>query len=113
MKEKERIVRSTPAEIEAFKKSPLWLDMLDELNLNIESHEYNKSNIATNALKNNASTACVLLTLGEIDGWIKCLSFVSNHLLEVISSEWKIQHNQSMEIPDEANNDNALPDTPF
>lgn len=69
-------VRATRAQLEKFKESILWEDIVNELNLWKEGFEYEMKSIVDDAADNNPSTAAVLMHIGDINGRIKAVNYM-------------------------------------
>lgn len=73
----ERIkVRATVGDIEEFKESIVWLDILRELEAWRTGFEIERSAIVDNAQSDNPSTASVLMHLGDINGRMKAVDYL-------------------------------------
>jgi hypothetical protein len=82
-------VRSTKSEIEAFRESPIWLDIVDELQSQIEAYKQELLSIPSDIAVNKPSTAEVLAHLGCMDGAIKSLDYIAKELLEVLIANYE------------------------
>jgi len=73
---KEIKVNATKSEIEEFKKSPLWYDILRELNSWKRGFNQEMEAIVDDAATSNPSTASVLLHMGDINGRQKAVDYM-------------------------------------
>lgn len=73
---KEIKVNATKSEIEEFKKSPLWYDILKELNSWKRGFNQEMEAIVDDAATSNPSTASVLLHMGDINGRQKAVDYM-------------------------------------
>jgi hypothetical protein len=69
-------LRTTKDQINEFKESILWADMIVELNKWKEAFRMEQESIVEVAAENNSSTASVLLHMGDINGRIKAVDFI-------------------------------------
>jgi len=67
---------TTIDEIEAFKKSVLWTDMVNELSAWKEGFNREMMSIVDDAEGQNPSTASVLLHMGDLNGRQKAVDYV-------------------------------------
>lgn len=70
------VVRATKGDIEEFKESLVWKDILRELAAWKKGFEIEQSAIVDNAQKENPSTASVLMHLGDINGRQKAVEYM-------------------------------------
>ena len=68
-------VNATRHQVEKFKKSILWQDIVRELNFWAEGFEKEQDAIVDNAESQNPSTAAVLLHYGDINGRKKATAY--------------------------------------
>ena len=73
---KEIKVNATKSEIEEFKKSPLWYDILRELNSWKRGFNQEMEAVVDDAATSNPSTASVLLHMGDINGRQKAVDYM-------------------------------------
>jgi hypothetical protein len=83
-------LRTTKSQIEEFKESILWADMVMELNLWKEGFESEMRSIVDLATDNNPSTASVLLHMGDLNGRIKAVDYILS-MLDVFLSILNIE----------------------
>ena len=69
-------IRTTRGQIEEFKESILWADIVEELNSWKRGFELECGSIVDDAAENNPSTASVLLHLGDINGRVKAVDYI-------------------------------------
>ncbi len=69
-------LRTSRDQVEEFKKSLLWADIVDELSFWKEGFEGELKGIAEDAAENNPSTAAVLLHMGDINGRLKAVAYM-------------------------------------
>jgi hypothetical protein len=79
-------LRTSKEEIEDFKKSLLWADIVDELDFWKEGFRSERDGIVEDAATNNPSTASVLLHLGDINGRVKAVDYMLG-ILDVFASQ--------------------------
>lgn len=81
-------VMSSKRQLENFKKSFIWKDIVNELSVWQEGFGIEMANIVDDAEGNNPSTASVLLHMGDLNGRIKAVQYILNlpdlflHILE-------------------------------
>ena len=80
-------MRSTKTEIEEFKESPIWLDILDEMQLAIEIYQKQLLSLPESAVKLNQSSTALIARMGYIDGTIKTFEYVRNELLDIMIAD--------------------------
>lgn len=73
---KEIKINATKSEIEEFKKSPLWHDMMIELNSWKRGFNQEMLTIVDDAATSNPSTASVLLHMGDLNGRQKAVDYM-------------------------------------
>lgn len=69
-------VRATVGDLEEFKESIVWKDILRELDAWRKGFEIEQSAIVDNAQSENPSTASVLMHLGDINGRTKAVEYM-------------------------------------
>ena len=69
-------VRTTVEDIEAFKESILWADIVEELNSWKEGFNREMMSIVDETAGNNPSTAAVLLHMGDLNGRQKAVDYL-------------------------------------
>ncbi len=69
-------IRTTKGDIEDFKNSILWTDMIVELESWKEGFELEMKSIVDDAADNNSSTASVLLHMGDLNGRVKAVDYI-------------------------------------
>ncbi len=69
-------VRATKDQIEEFKSSILWADIVRELEMWKEGFRQELESIVTDAADTNPSTASVLLHMGSVDGRLKAVDYM-------------------------------------
>ena len=69
-------IRSTKMQIETFKESFIWQDIMDELLIWKKSFDIERNSIVDNAAESNPSTASVLLHMGDINGRVKTVDYL-------------------------------------
>jgi len=69
-------IKATKAQVEEFKDSFLWLDMVNELENWKQGFEDELKSIVDDAASNNPSTASVLLHMGDLNGRIKAVNYM-------------------------------------
>ena len=69
-------IRSTKMQVEAFKESFIWQDIMDELLIWKKSFDIERNSIVDNAAESNPSTASVLLHMGDINGRVKTVDYL-------------------------------------
>ncbi len=69
-------VRATREQIEKFKKSFLWKDMIEELLQWDRGFNRERDSMVTEAIEKNLSNASVLLHLGSLDGRKMAIEFM-------------------------------------
>ena len=88
MEDGSTIVNSTKIQLEEFKDSIVWNDIINELNVWKESFEIERGTIVDSSAESNPSTASVLMHLGDINGRLKTVEFVKSLpdvLLEILA----------------------------
>ena len=90
----EIVVNATRDQIEDFKESILWKDIVRELSSWKKGFEYEMMSIVGNSLNDNPSTASVLMHIGDINGRVMAIDYVLN-LLDVFLSILKDKENDS------------------
>jgi len=73
-------IRATRDQIEEFKESILWADMLADLKEWKEGMQQESDSIVDDAADNNPSTASVLLHIGDINGRKKAIFYIEGML---------------------------------
>ncbi len=76
MKTEEIEIKSTKAQLEEFKDSFVWLDIVNELEKWKQGFEEELRSIVDDAASSNPSTASVLLHLGDLNGRIKAVDYM-------------------------------------
>jgi len=71
-------IRATIGDIEEFKESIVWKDILREIEAWKEGFRIEQNAIVDNAATANPSTASVLLHLGDINGRIKAVDYLTS-----------------------------------
>ena len=69
-------INSTKLQIEKFKESLIWKDMVNELNVWVEGLNVELDNIVDNAKEDNPSTASVFMHMGDINGCKKTVQYI-------------------------------------
>ena len=69
-------ILSTKRQIENFKKSFVWKDILNELKIWEQGFASEQARIVDDAQADNPSTASVLLHLGDTNGRIKAVNYM-------------------------------------
>lgn len=69
-------IYSTKVQLEEFKESLPWQDLVRELNSWIKGFEIERGQIVDGAATENPSTAAVLMHLGDINGRIKTVEYL-------------------------------------
>jgi len=69
-------IRTTKGDIEEFKKSILWADIIAELESWKEGFELEMKSIVDDTADNNSSTAAVLLHMGDLNGRAKAVDYM-------------------------------------
>jgi len=96
------IVNTTRDQIEEFKESVLWNDIVNELNDWKEGFNLEMMSIVDNAADENPSTASVLMHMGDLNGRQKAVDYVLG-ILDVFLSTLEIQKTtQNLEQLEEA-----------
>jgi hypothetical protein len=73
----ERIeINSTKSQIEEFKESLIWKDIVCEIKNWLEGFEFEHDSVIEDTADNNSSTANVLLHLGDLHGRKKAMMYV-------------------------------------
>jgi len=72
----EIVVNATKVQIEEFKESLLWGDILRELDMWMDNIKRANTTIVYEAMDKNYTSANVLLRLGEVEGGRKAIYFV-------------------------------------
>ena len=93
-------ISSTKIQIEEFKDSLIWQDIVNELNVWVEGLNVELDNIVDDAKEENPSTASVFLHMGDINGCKKTVQYVKflpDMFLEMlkVKSEDKEQDNNN------------------
>ena len=68
-------IRTSIEEVEAFKESILWADMIEELNSWKEGFNREMLSIVDEAASGNPSTASVLMHMGDLNGRQKAVDY--------------------------------------
>lgn len=71
-------VNSTKIQLDEFKESLVWKDIVEELNVWKKGFEIEMANIVDNAAEENPSTASVLMHMGNISGRIKAVGYIKD-----------------------------------
>jgi len=71
-------ILSTKLQLKEFKESLIWKDILTELKDWQVGFDIERAKIVDDARDNNPSTASVLMHMGDINGRIKAVNYVSN-----------------------------------
>lgn len=72
-------MRTNKAELELFKESAIWKDILEEADAAIQAAVYEYPNLSDSIEKNpTMSSAYAMVKMGEISGRIKCCTFIKN-----------------------------------
>ena len=103
-------MRSTAEELRAFKESPIWLDILDDINICLDRYRNDLLSMPTAAQELNLSTANILSNMGMYDGLIKGLTYVSDGMLDSLIDEYDIQK-RKQNRPDDSEEDMPEPNT--
>jgi len=74
----ETVINSTKIQIEEFKESIVWLDIVNELNVWKKGFEIEMNNIVDDAKEDNPSTAAILMHMGNISGRIKTVEYIKS-----------------------------------
>ena len=98
-------MRSTKAEIEAFKESLIWQDILDELDEQIEFYKSQLLNIPHNTINNDYSTTSVMANMGCMHGTIRSLTMMRENMLDVLIDKYIAEREQQQNLPQEIDND--------
>ena len=69
-------LRTTRDQLEDFKSSVLWADIVNELNVWKEGFEQEMKAIVDDAARDNPSTASVLLHMGDLNGRLKAVDYM-------------------------------------
>lgn len=69
-------INATKDQIEEFKSSILWLDIINELRNWSDSFNTEMMSIVDNSADNNPSTASVLLHMGDLNGRQKAVDYL-------------------------------------
>ncbi|MBU2249101.1 MAG: hypothetical protein KKD77_20305, partial [Gammaproteobacteria bacterium] len=69
-------LRTTRSQVEDFKESILWADIIEELNSWKEGFDRELKAIVEDAAANNPSTASVLMHLGDLNGRLKAVDYM-------------------------------------
>lgn len=69
-------LKTTKDEVESFKNSILWNDIVNELISWKEGFEFEMKSIVDSAADTNPSTASVLLHMGDLNGRLKAVDYV-------------------------------------
>jgi hypothetical protein len=73
----ERIsITSTKSQIEEFKESLIWKDIVTELDTWLEGFRQEQDGIVEDAATSNPSTASVLMHMGDLNGRRKAIMYV-------------------------------------
>jgi hypothetical protein len=94
------IVNSTKIQIEEFKESIIWKDMIRELLSWGEGFRRDQENIANDAARTNPSTASVLLHLGHTSGCTDAVNYIidlPDRFLEYLKEK---SENNNLEVSD-------------
>lgn len=86
-------LRTTKSQIEEFKESILWADIVRELEFWKDGFKSELESIVDDAADKNPSTASVLLHMGDLNGRLKAVDYVLS-ILDVFLSEL----NTNMEV---------------
>lgn len=81
------VVNSTKLQIEEFKKSFVWQDIIRELDEWQKGFEIEMFSIVDDAKENNPTTASTLMHMGDINGRVKTVEYVKylpNMLLDIL-----------------------------
>ena len=70
------VVNATCSQVEDFKESILWADIVRELNVWTEGFKRELESIVENSAEGNPSTATVLMHMGDINGRMKAVDYV-------------------------------------
>ena len=97
-------MRSTKAEIEAFKESLIWKDILDELKEQIEFYTSQLLDIPPNAINNDYSTTSVMANMGCMHGTIRSLTMIRDEMLDILINKYEEQK-QQQNLTQETDND--------
>jgi hypothetical protein len=74
--QKDMVVRATKDQLEEFKRSIIWKDIVQELNTWKRAFKAEQFSIVEEAATSNPSTAAVLLHMGDINGRIKAVEYI-------------------------------------
>ena len=69
-------IKSTKSQLEDFKESIIWYDLVKELEAWKKGFETELKSIVDDAASSNPSTASVLLHLGDLNGRIKAVDYL-------------------------------------
>jgi len=69
-------IKSTKSQLEDFKESIIWYDLVKELEAWKKGFEMELKSIVDGAASSNPSTASVLLHLGDLNGRIKAVDYL-------------------------------------
>jgi hypothetical protein len=86
-------LRTTKSEIESFKESILWADIVRELESWRTGFELERGSIVDDAAESNPSTASVLLHLGDLNGRIKAVDYMMS-ILDVFMSLLEVKEDK-------------------
>jgi hypothetical protein len=84
------VVYSTKAQLEEFKESLPWQDVVRELNAWAKGFEIERGQIVDDAKHDNPSTACVLMHMGDINGRVKTVEYIKllpDMLLKILEDQ--------------------------
>ena len=72
----EIVVHATKSQVEEFKESILWADIVRELEAWRHGFDMEMKTIVDDAADSNPSTAAVLMHMGDINGRIKAIDYL-------------------------------------
>ena len=84
-------IRSSKGEIEQFKESAVWLDIVDELTELIDQYRDLLIQLPSKAMKSGVGQTEILVELGRIDGTTKAFEYVKDRMLNELISDFNIE----------------------
>ena len=97
-------INSTKSQLEDFKESIIWKDIVHELEVWLEGFEHEHDEVIEEVADKNLSTANVLLHLGDLHGRKKAILYVlglPDVLIGVLEARDKNKNNKPEEVSNE------------
>ena len=96
---------SSRGEIEQFKESLIWKDILEELNTIVSVYSSDREKLPSSICEGKISADMLSILTGRYDGTIKAFEWVRDKMLEEMLSDLELKQ-QTKEEPSEGTEEN-------